>query len=301
MRSPIQPATGDSRAPASAAVPATSPIALARPGPRPTTSSTMTGTYGRDIWLARKAVPKIRKIPRTTRSPRTPRMAPKASVEDAARRDDLRPDLARAEGDERRRHQRQAGRDREDAADRPAQAVDEDAGQDRPDGEADRPRDAEEGDHRPEPRASAPRRGCRASMTPVLPSWKPMSSTLRATCHGSLARAIADEDDGLDERAPDDDRLAAVLVGPHAPERHEGHPEDEDQGAEEADELEPVAVGNAHRRELRRQQGEDLADAQALDQGRDPEDGHERRPPLRPLADIRRSLLESRPTAPAPE
>mgnify|MGYP000252186270 CR=1 FL=1 len=45
-----------------------SAIPLASPGPRPTTVSTTTGTYGRDIWFARNAVPKMRKIPRTAGS-----------------------------------------------------------------------------------------------------------------------------------------------------------------------------------------------------------------------------------------
>ena len=39
----------------------------------------------------------------------------------------------------------------------------------------------------------------------------------------------AGEHDRLDERAPDDDGLAAVLVGPHAPQRDERHADDEDQ------------------------------------------------------------------------
>ena len=82
---------------------------------------------------------------------------------------------------------------------------------------------------------------------------------------GELPRLAAEGDrgehDGLDERAPDDDRLAAVLVGPHAPERHERHADDEDEGAEEADEPEPVGLGHAHRLEVLGQEGEDLADA----------------------------------------
>ena len=88
------------------------------------------------------------------------------------------------------------------------------------------------------------------------------------------------EHDRLDQGAPDDDHLAAVLVGPRAPERDEGHADDEDQGAEDADERGPLAVRDAHLAQVRRQQREDLADAETLDHRGDPEDRDEDAPVL---------------------
>ncbi len=111
-----------------------------------------------------------------------------------------------------------------------------------------------------------------ASITPVFPSWKPISSMLNASCHGSRRQRDAGEDDRLDQRAPDDDRLPAVLVGPHAPQRHERHPDDEDQRREEADEREPLVLGHAHLAQVARDEGEDLADAETFDHRGQPED-----------------------------
>ena len=82
----------------------------------------------------------------------------------------------------------------------------------------------------------------------------------------------ADEHDRLDETAPDHDRLPAVLVGPHAPERNERHPDDEDQAREQPDEEGAVDIWHADDPEVRREEGEDLADAEALDHRGQPED-----------------------------
>jgi len=117
------------------------------------------------------------------------------------------------------------------------------------------------------------------SITPVLPSWNPMRSSTIATCQGSRAKGHAGEDDHLDERAPDDHRLAAVAIRPDAPERDEWHPEHEEQRAEQPDELEPVRPRDAHRKQLRGQQREDLAHAETFDHRRQPEDG-EQAPPV---------------------
>ena len=119
-----------------------------------------------------------------------------------------------------------------------------------------------------------------ASMTPVFPSWNPMRSMLRASCHGSRRQRHAGEHHRLDERAAHDDGLAAVLVGPHAPQRHERHPDHEDQRAEEPDEGEPVGFGYAHLAQVGRDEGEDLADTGTLDHRGDPEDGDEDAPVL---------------------
>ena len=97
-------------------------------------------------------------------------------------------------------------------------------------------------------RGLASRRGCPRASRPVFPSWNPMRSMLRASCHGSVRQRDAGEDDRLDERAADDDRLAAVLVGPYAPQRDERHPDHEDQRGEQPNEREPVRLGTPIRR-----------------------------------------------------
>ena len=58
-----------------------------------------------------------------------------------------------------------------------------------------------------------------AIITPLLPSWKPTRSIATTSCQGARLAATTTEDDRLHERAADDHRLAAVLVGPDAPER----------------------------------------------------------------------------------
>ena len=87
------------------------------------------------------------------------------------------------------------------------------------------------------------------------------------------------EDDGLDQGAPDDHDLAAVLVGPRAPQRNERHADHEDQRAEDADEGETILLGDAHLAQVGRKQREDLADPETLDHRRDPED-REQDPPI---------------------
>jgi len=82
----------------------------------------------------------------------------------------------------------------------------------------------------------------------------------------------AHEHDRLDEAAPDDDGLAAVLVGPHAPERDERHADDEDERREQSDERRPIGFRDAHLAQVRGQEREDLGDAEALDHRGDPED-----------------------------
>ena len=52
----------------------------------------------------------------------------------------------------------------------------------------------------------------------------------------------AGEHDRLDEAAPDDDRLARVLVGPDAPQRDERRADDEDQRREQPDERQPLGL-----------------------------------------------------------
>ena len=133
-------------APTRAAVPATSAIDEARPGPIPTMPSTSTGMYGRVIWVARNASPKMAKIRRTTGSDRTPLTAPNASDSDRTLRDDRRPDLLRPERHEQGGADRQQGGHGEDGRERPAEAVDDEAAEGRADGEPDRSGGAEDRD-----------------------------------------------------------------------------------------------------------------------------------------------------------
>ena len=63
-----RPPSGETSPPTRAAVPTTSPIDDASPGPVPAMPSTTTGMYGRLIWIARNEMPKIRKMRRIARS-----------------------------------------------------------------------------------------------------------------------------------------------------------------------------------------------------------------------------------------
>ena len=76
IRSPSAPPSGETTAPASAAVPTTSAISLASPPPDGLSRSTRIGTYGRVIWEARKATPNTANTRRVPRSDKAPRMAP---------------------------------------------------------------------------------------------------------------------------------------------------------------------------------------------------------------------------------
>jgi hypothetical protein len=88
--------------------------------------------------------------------------------------------------------------------------------------------------------------------------------------------------------------LPRVLVGPDAPQRNERRPDDEDQGREQPDELEALGLGHAHLAEVGRQEREDLADAEALDHRRDPEDGDDHPPVVAPVAILGRGDRETR-------
>ena len=118
-----------------------------------------------------------------------------------------------------------------------------------------------------------------ASMIPVLPELEPDQQHRNGELPRLAREGDGHEDDRLDQRAPDDHDLAAVLVGPGAPERDERHADDEDQRAEDADEGETILLGHAHLAQVGREQREDLADAETLDHRRDPED-REQDPPI---------------------
>ena len=87
----------------------------------------------------------------------------------------------------------------------------------RPDREADRPR------RRRRARSSCPggARGVTsripASMTPVLPSWNPMSSIARASCHGSRARARRTANTTASTRALRTMTTLRLYLSAHAP------------------------------------------------------------------------------------
>ena len=107
-----------------------------------------------------------------------------------------------------------------------------------------------------------------------------MSSIASATCHGSRARATAANTTASTSalRTMTTLRLYLSAQAPHS--GTSGMPDDEDQGAEDADEREPLAVRDAHLAQVGRQQREDLADAETLDHRGDPEDRDEDAPVL---------------------
>ncbi len=175
--------------------------------------------YGRLIWVARYEIPKIRKMRRTVLSVRTERIAPKASP--------ITPPVGMTSG----RISRVRATSSAVPTDSPADSQ-KTPGSDQPSPSTRMPASAGPnakpiGPDEPKSAIVTPRRRSGvtsripASITPVLPSWNPISSIERASCHGSRDSATPGEHDRLDEGAADDDRLAAVLVGPDAPQRDE--------------------------------------------------------------------------------
>ena len=190
IRSPSTPPSGETSAPTRAAVPITSPIAEARPGPTPVMPSTRTGMYGRLIWMATNEMPKIRKIRRVGPSVRTPRS-------EANARSTIRPSGTTS------------GRTSfEPNVTSSAVPTDSSAEKAKTGGKA-QPNPSIRTPARTGPTANpigpdapkiaivVPRRArgvtsrMPASMIPVLPSWNPISSIASATCHGSRASATA--------------------------------------------------------------------------------------------------------------
>ncbi len=144
--------------------------------------------YGRVIWLARNDTPKIRKMRRTTGSPSTLRMAPNASRTTdpsgmTSGRTSFEPNhTSRAVPTERAaENQKTAGSDQPKPSIRmPARTG---------------PTANPIGPDTPKIAMIVPirRTGVTsripASITPVFPSWKPISSMLNASCHGSRDNA----------------------------------------------------------------------------------------------------------------
>ena len=236
--------------------------------------------YGRLIWVARYETPKIRKMRRTVGSVSTPRIAPNASARtrpvgmtsgrtSASRRRRAAPSRRTALPTARRRP----------SSDQPSPSIEDARPDRRPEREPDRPGRAEEGDRRAEAAQRgdvADAREHHAGVAELEPDQQHRQGELPR-----LARQRdAGEDHGLDEGAPDDDGLAAVLVRPDAPQRDEGQADDEDQRAEEPDERQAVRLVDAHLAEVRRQQGEDLATPMPSTSRGDPEDGDEDAPVL---------------------
>ena len=200
------------------------------PGPLPATPSTTTGMYGRLIWVARYDTPKIRKMRRTVGSARTAADRPERERRGLARsarpragpRGTRTPRAARSPTDSPAESQNTAGQ-------RPAEPIDEDAGERRTEREPDRPRRAEDAIVTCRAGARGVTSRMPASITPGVPELEPDQQHLHRELPRLARERDAREDDRLDEGAPDDDGLAAVLVGPDAPERHERHADDEDQ------------------------------------------------------------------------
>ena len=85
-----------------------------------------------------------------------------------------------------------------------------------------------------------------ASITPVLPELEPDQQHRQRELPRLARQGDAGEDDRLHEGAADDHHLAAVLVGPGTPQRHERGSDHEDQGVEQADERQAVGRLHAH-------------------------------------------------------
>ena len=235
-RSPSAPPSVAATAPTSAAVPTHEPDRRRQPRPGP------------DEALDDHRLVRPRQLVREVRhevdreDPPDRRIAEDASDRAVREREhpplghDRRPDLARSEP-------RRAARSRPTArpttrtppratSPRPSTRK---AAEDRPDREPDRAGGAEDRDDRADPRE---RRDVAdpGQHHPGVPELEPDQQQAERELPRLLRQRDAGEHDRLDEAAPDDDRLARVLVGPDAPERHERRPDDEDQRREQADE-----------------------------------------------------------------
>ena len=271
-RSPSQPPSGAMRPPTSAAVPMTRPIAEARPVSRPRHALDHDWQVGPAHLVGEERDAEDQEDPSDGRIAQDARgSAPKASVS-------TRPSGTTAGRTSREPNVTSSAVPTESAADSQNTI----------------------GSDQPKPSMRTPARaGPDAIPTavddPKMPITVPESSSRRDLAdagehHAGVAELEADqehaqrelprfarqgdpgEDDRLDQRAPDDDRLPAVLVGPDAPQRHERHPYDEDQRSEEADEGEPLVLGHAHLAQVARDEREDLADAETFDHRGKPED-----------------------------
>ena len=105
-----------------------------------------------------------------------------------------------------------------------------------------------------------------------------MSSTLSATCHGSRASAIPVNTTAstIALRMITALRLYLSAQTPHS--GTSGIPRTNSSALNSPTNGEAIRVRDPERSQLRGQQGEDLADTEALDHRRDPEDRDERRP-----------------------
>ncbi len=150
--------------------------------------STSTGMYGRLIWVPRNATPKMRKTRRTAGSASTPFTAPKASstsppVGTTAGRTSREPNVTRSAVPIENSDDSQNTPDSDH--ENPSMSTPARAG----------PTAKPIGPDAPKTAMVTPRRRSGvtsripASITPVLPSWKPIRSIETASCHGSRESA----------------------------------------------------------------------------------------------------------------
>ena len=235
--------------------------------------------YGRLIWIATNEIPKMRKIRRVGLSVRTPRSEANARstmrpLGTTSGRTSREPNVtSRAVPTDRIAEKAKTGGN---AQPKPSMRIPASAG----------PTAKPTGPDAPKIAIVVPRRArgvtsrIPASMIPVLPSWNADEQHRERDLPRLAGQGHAGKHDRLDERAPDDDHLAAVLVGPRPPQRDERHADDEDQRAEQPDEGQPVRGRHAHLAQVCREQREDLADPEPLDHRGDPEDRHQDPPVL---------------------
>src|ERR1035437_4853389 len=111
---------------------------------------------------------------------------------------------------------------------------------------------------------------------------------------GSGAGRDDAEDDGLNDGAADDYRLAAVLVGPDAPERDERQSRKEEERTEPTDEVGDIGTCDTDIGHPVRQEDVNLSHSEALDERGDPVEDQQTAPIQYDRETHQVSLAESR-------
>ena len=119
-----------------------------------------------------------------------------------------------------------------------------------------------------------------ASITPVLPSWNPMSSIDSASCHGSFDRATPAKTTASTRALRMMMALRLYLSAQTPQNGTSGNPTTKINALNSPMNPSRSASGTPIWLQVGRQQGEDLADPEPLDHRGDPEDGDEDAPVL---------------------
>ena len=280
IRSPSAPPSGEMSAPTRAAVPATrrDRRGEARPDPDDPLDEDR-DVRARHLGRQERQA-EDREDPTDRRIGQDALDGPERERQDRPSGTTVGPDLLRPERHEQGGPDGQQGGDGEHRRERPAEAVHDDAAEDRPDGEPDRPGRAEDRDRHAEARERRRRPGCPASITPVFPSWNPISSIARASCHGSRASGHSPKTTASTRalRTMTALRLYLSAQTPHS--GTSGAPTMKIRELNRPTNASRSAGGDAHLAQVDRDEREDLADAQSLDHRHGPEHRHEDAPVL---------------------